>query len=405
MRFLRISWVGLICMGSFAAVAGCGQHKGATVREVSEFGTGGTDGEGDGADSGSTGTGGGGISPGSGGTGVIATPMIDGGSSSDASGLDPEAACAAKVEDSKPIPGDIFIMLDQSASMNCEAANATCSDPPKHPVGPTRWTAVTDAIKGFVNDLGSSGIGVGIGFFSLESCNPADYAVPSVPIAALPGNGMAITDAIALHVPRTDTKTVPALQGAIQYATTYTMNTPGRTASVVFVTDGLPNGCDSTIDVAAMAASTAFAATPPIKTYVVGLGATQSLDQIALAGTGNATHFFPATGNVTADLQAALKAISSTITCDYVIPTSEMQLNYGEVDVQTVIGAGGTPSFIGKVDGAAACAPKGGWFYDVSPDAGTPSKITLCPQSCEPLKASPESSVKILLGCAPIPPR
>ena len=67
------------------------------------------------------------------------------------------------------------------------------------------------------------------------------------------------------------------------------------------------------------------------------------------------------------------------------------------MNVEVKVGAGGTPQFIGNVANGAACAAKGGWFYD---DPAAPSKITLCPQSCEPLKGTEGSTLQVLIGCA-----
>jgi hypothetical protein len=260
---------------------------------------------------------------------------------------------------------------------------------------PTRWTAVTDAVNGFVNAPGSAGIGVGIGFFSLgtNACMAAQYAKPTVAIAPLPANAGAVSGAIAGNMPGGNTPTVPALQGAIDYATTYTKNTPGRAASVVFVTDGLPNGCNSTIAAAATAAMTAFNGTPQIKTYVVGLGATASLDQIALAGSGGMTHYFPASGDVAGQLAAALTKISGTITCDYAIPA--MNVDPTKVNIQVTPGGGATQS-VGHVASATDCTALGGWYYD---NNTKPTKITLCPQTCDPLKMTTNSKVQVLFGC------
>jgi hypothetical protein len=268
---------------------------------------------------------------------------------------------------------------------------------------PTRWNAFTTAVTGFVNAPTSSGVGVGIGFFPLtggDNCNAAAYARPTVPIAMLPGNAMAITDAIAANGPGGGTPTLPALTGALDYARTYTMNTPGRTAAVLLVTDGIPNGCTSTIAAAAMAAQQAYAAMPQIKTYVVGLGNTAALDQIALAGSGNMTHYFPATGDVAGQLAAVLHEITGAITCKYTIPTTRT-IDPNLVNVQVTVGTGMTVT-LGRVMSMAECGASGGWFYD---NPTTPMQIILCDQSCNPLKMTPGSSVQVLYGCPWWPPR
>jgi len=285
--------------------------------------------------------------------------------------------------------------------MNCPASDDACENPPTTLTHPTRWEAVTTAIDAFVNAPGSAGIGVGIGFFAApgnNECNVAFYATPSVPISPLPGSAAALSTAIAAIVPKAGTPTVPALQGAISYATTYTQSTPGRTAAVVFVTDGQPNGCNSTIAAAAMAAATANGGSPQIKTYVVGLGATASLDAIALAGSGGSTHYFAAMGDVAARLDAALKTISGTVTCDYVIPVGKVDPM--KVNITVTPGAGMTQP-VGYVTGAATCAAGGGWYYD---NPGTPTKITLCPQTCEPLRMTMGSTVQVLYGCPTVGP-
>jgi hypothetical protein len=253
------------------------------------------------------------------------------------------------------------------------------------------------AVSSFVTSPAAAGIGVGIGHFSAGSgCDVATYARPDVPIAALPANATAINNAIMGIMPGGNTPTLPALQGALQYATTYTQMTPGRTASVVFITDGIPNGCTgNTIAASAMAAANAFAANPSIKTYVIGLGATASLDQIALAGTNNMTHYFPATGDVTAMLTAALTQIAGAVTCDYTIPAG---VDPSKVNIQVTVG-GGMTQVVGGVANAAACGAQGGWYYDAMK-----THITLCPQTCDPLKATTGSKVQVLYGCPTKPP-
>jgi hypothetical protein len=263
---------------------------------------------------------------------------------------------------------------------------------------PTRWEAFTMAVNSFVSSPAAAGIGVGIGYFAADgnnACNIQTYATPTVPIMPLPGNAAAITGAIGMLMPGSNTPTVPALTGAIQYAVSYTNATPGRTASVVFVTDGIPNGCNSTVPGATMVAQMGFAGKPQVKTYVIGLGNTMALDAIALAGTGNATHYFPATGDVTTQLTTALTTIAGAVTCDYTIPTG---VDPAKVNIQVTPG-GGMAQNIGGVANAAACGMMGGWYYDA-----TKTHITLCPQTCDPLKATMGSKVQVLYGCPTIPP-
>src|SRR5262249_19705079 len=65
-------------------------------------------------------------------------------------------ACAATSSTASLIPLDIFIMQDQSGSMKETTST-----------GATKWEAVKAAIKTFVSDPASAGIGVGLQFFGV----------------------------------------------------------------------------------------------------------------------------------------------------------------------------------------------------------------------------------------------
>jgi len=96
--------------------------------------------------------------------------------------------------------------------------------------------------------------------------------------------------------------------------------------------------------------------------------------------------------DVTAALSKALTSITGMITCNYAIPAgSDPRL----VNVQTALGQGMTTSLF-KVDSAAACGATGGWYYD---NNATPTAIVLCPQTCDPLKATANSGVQVVYGC------
>src|SRR6185369_1503519 len=66
------------------------------------------------------------------------------------------SACAAEVRRGELLPLDLYIMLDRSASMNAVTGS-----------GATKWDAVTSALRGFVEDDRSAGLGVGLQYFPL----------------------------------------------------------------------------------------------------------------------------------------------------------------------------------------------------------------------------------------------
>jgi hypothetical protein len=319
------------------------------------------------------------------------------------------SSCMSTVIDVEGVPVDVFIMQDKSGSMACPAVDDTCQNPIPPVTPPTRWDAMTTAINQFASSPAAAGVGVGIGFFPITngistSCTASAYATPVVPIAPLPGNALPISQAFAATMPGSGTPTTPALQGAIDYAKLYTVMQQGaRTASVVFVTDGLPTGCtNNTVAAAAQIAKDGYEGAPRITTFVVGMGDTASLDLIALSGSGSAYHYIPTMGDIVGTVTSALNQITSMITCNYVFRGPQgMQLDPFLVNVQVKVGAGGAPQRLGKVDNAGACGSPGGWFYD---NILNPTQVSLCPQSCDPLKTNPGSQVQVLYGCPSVVP-
>lgn len=364
--------------------------------------TGGTVGVGAGGAAGSA------TSPGTAGTlmlGIAGQDTAQGGAT-----VDPTKACATESRDSKPLVMDVYVLVDKSVSMYCPTTDVACDKASANTPKPTRWSAVTEAVSKFVQDPKSAEIGIGFGIFPQfvpinDQCQVSNYSTPIVPIAAAKDSAAQIVSKIGAEMPGGNTPTHKALEGAYQYIKTYTAQTPGHSAAVLLVSDGMPFSCGEshTTTLTVPIVQAAFAATPSIKTYVVGIGNTAALDELALAGSGNQTHYFDGNGDVSAKLQEALKSVTTTITCDYDIPTGGKPIDFGLVNIEAQLGSAGAPMPLGNVTSAAQCDARGGWYYDVNPPA-KPSKITLCPQSCDPLKATDNSSVKVLYGCATKPP-
>src|SRR4029078_4961291 len=86
------------------------------------------------------------------------------------------------------------------------------------------------------------------------------------------------------------------------------------------------------------------------------------------------------------------------ITCDYAIPMSSSgPIDPNQVNVIAKVGDMGTSTLIGQVNDKAGCdTAGGGWYYD---KPGSPSLITLCPTTCSPLTATPNSHLQVLIGC------
>jgi hypothetical protein len=333
----------------------------------------------------------------------------------------------------------MYIMLDQSGSMADPVAGGT-----------TKWKAVTSALKSFIADPGSAGLGVGIGYFGVppggstscnttcqtaadcggpgcgpcdhiggmgicigassasDSCQAADYAVPDVEIAELPGTSNAQVDALdasfMAHHPTTGTPTAPALQGAIQHATSWQVANPTHVAVVLLATDGEPEECSPTspAQIGQLAAA-AFMGNPSIATFVIGVGNVNALNTIAQDGGTGQAFIVNTQQDVTMQFLAALAQIrGAALGCTYVIPqpTDGSTLDPSKVNVQYTPGGSTTPETIPEVSDILHCPASGdAWYYD---DPAMPTEIVMCANTCTTLSADTTGEVDIVLGCASI---
>jgi len=347
--------------------------------------------------SGTGGAAGGGGSTGGGGAGGNAGGVV----------IDGDAACVAEPRAGEQIPLDLFFMVDKSGSMGCPVGQAgmNCTSPPNNnPPAINRWTSIKEALVAFANSPQSAGLGAGMGFFPQMNgntllCTPQDYSTPAAPIGALNGYASALQTALDAQMPNGNTPTVPALSGAISYATTYAQTHPGRTVAVVFASDGEPTECrqnNNDIPGAVRVAQAAAMGNPPIRTYVLGVGPSlNNLNQIAVAGGTTNAYLVESGGS--ADLITALNNIrKSALTCDYQIPiVPGKPLDLGLVNIKVRVPPGGEQQ-VGKVDGLGQCGAQGGWYFD-NPSA--PTRIQLCPTTCDPLLKTMGSSLTVLIGC------
>jgi hypothetical protein len=353
------------------------------------------------------------------GTGFV---LAAGGALSDAS------ACLVDRRKGEGVPADLYIMNDQSHSMACPI-----------PTGGDRWTAMKTALGGFLRSPDAAGLGVGIQYFGQgqgagpgavgASCNVADYEPADVEIAPLPGNADAVVASLDRHRPYTLTPTPAAIDGALAHARQWATAHPERIVSVVLATDGQPNACGNPADrVGSVAASVAkaYAGTPQIRTYVIGIvggAATMGadgcqydpappnqpdLDRVAKAGGTDAALMVDAlAGDTAAEFLDALNHIrgAAVLGCQYVLPTTTVDgqtIDPRKVNVSYAPSDGAARALYQSPDVGSCDASAGGWYYD---DPTTPTKILLCPATCNAVKADPKASIDVLLGCeTEVPP-
>ena len=292
------------------------------------------------------------------------------------------ATCATSSANGQLTPANLVFMFDQSGSMG----------------GPdmgVKWTPVSDALSSFFNDAASKGMSASLQYFAQgSSCNSSNYQSPEVALTPLPSPAFA--SSISKHSPGGNTPTLPALKGAIDFAKSTAAAKPGEKVAVVLVTDGDPNGCNSTVSNVAAEAATAAATIP---TYVIGVGSDlANLNAMAAGGgTGSAILITVGDPNKTkADLAAALNKIrGATASCSFAMPKppSGQVLDINAVNVQFT-NASGPQTLPYNKD----CTGGGtGWHYD---NASAPTAIDLCPATCATVKAASNGKVSIAFGCA-----
>ena len=87
----------------------------------------------------------------------------------------------------------------------------------------------------------------------------------------------------------------------------------------------------------------------------------------------------------------------AAIACTYAMPTGDAGLiDPSEVALSLSPSGGGDALRVPHVSAASACDASGGFFYD---DNATPNVISLCPSSCDALRAGDGGKVELLVGC------
>lgn len=254
---------------------------------------------------------------------------------------------------------DIYMMVDDSSVMVLV------------------WQDTLSAIDAFITDPSSAGIGVGLQFFG-TSCDAASYAVPRVPIELLPENVPALETAFPV-VPADKNAALPAVQGAVMYAKTWAKRYPDRDVAVLLLTAGLPLECDSTVDKVSQVARDANESHPTVPTYVVVFGFIGAVNVFASAGgTGESKVVAPGSA---IELQQALNDVRNDArSCSFGLSeTLQADLRANRLEIEHIHSDGALAGVPPVADAASCDVQLGGWYPD---DAGAPTSIVLCPQSC-----------------------
>ncbi len=328
---------------------------------------------------GATGSGSGGGSAATGGSGTL---TLDGSSSSDA-GLSQETSCASESVEATRIPVALYIMQDKSGSMKGQ-----------------RWADATSALNAFVVDSSVAGMKVALNFFpGGGSCNGSGYDVPAVAMGALPGNAAAFQNALSTTSPGGNTPLSGALQGVVNYCLSYQAANPKEKVAGLLVTDGQPTECDTSYSgITNIAANSYGGYAIPIFSMGMDGADFNLMDGIAQSGGTGPSAFNVSTGGAAAFLAALQKIAGTLLACEYEMPVPDpgTTLDPSKVVVRYTDG-NGVENDLGKFDSEAACGTSNGFYYD---NPAAPTKIILCPATCDTAQADDKGKVDILLGCA-----
>lgn len=343
-------------------------------------------------------------------------------------------------------PVRMFLSIDRSYSMVCH--------PPEYPAGCMapgpgcvcthgRWDGAVSALSTFFADENSAGIGVAMDFFPLVAgpgagdgcasgatfvppsassdavCASTACANPLVPLGILTDqpspldaheqlllNTISTAPVSPPNAATAITPSLPALQGALDWAMAHQLASPEETFIVVFVTDGQPSSClepgDSFGDTPATDAALvnlsahAFESTG-VRTYTVGIeGANiDVLDRIAAAG--GSTEAFVIDGanapEISNGLASALAEISTQeIECSFPITVAQ---DLDPSAAQVVYRSETASTTLNRREDAAGCGQ--GWYYN---DVGNPTDVILCPDTCATVQADPVASVQVNVPCS-----
>lgn len=331
--------------------------------------------------------------------------IVDASAMSDAP-LTSDNACGKGKAEAKLKPVNMFVMFDRSGSMDDD----------------DKWTDASAALTAFFQDPAVAGIRVALRFFphdrpvdgcSDDDCDPVACSQPLVPLGELSANAApldtqerALVEAVASSEPGGDdrgggTPIHAALDGALRWATTYSVLHADESTVVVFVTDGEPNGCNEDFDDIAALASTTLKNTG-VTTYAIGLKGSNAdqMDQLAQAGGTMQSILIGVGASAEQELLTALNRIrGQAFSCDFPMPEStdsSMMIDPSKVNVTFTPGAGQTGT-LAQVPDENACSTNKSWFYDVPQK---PTRIHLCPAACELVRADSKAVLEILLGCA-----
>ena len=315
-----------------------------------------------------------------------------------------------------------MIMFDRSGSMG--------EDSTINPVTMlNRWQTATSALSTFFEDPRAAGLNVALRFFPDNdpdgvctdgTCDAKACSEVLVDAGTLTANSApedkqeaALLNAIAISAPTTNnalnggTPIYAALDGALRWAAEHESTHKEEKTVVVFLTDGWPHGCERYAPTIGALAADALAKSG-IPTYSIGFadsgggGSNAALmNLIAQLGGTDRAYFINDGLTAAKALLDTFNSIRGTaLPCDFPVPKATDNGKPTDTSLVNVLytKGGGTQSTLTRVHDAEHCGAAASWYYD---DDAKPTRIYLCPSSCDSAKSAPNAKLEVLVGCQP----
>jgi hypothetical protein len=246
------------------------------------------------------------------------------------------------------------------------------------------------------------------------TCEAAAYESAVVPMAPMPAAATPVLTAIEQQLKEGGTPTLPALEGGVMQAVARLAEAPDHKVIVLIATDGLPTVCDPALHganpqaaITNLAKVAAGGLSQGVQTFVIGVfaydetdNAQLNLDTIATAGGSGAAFVISSSSSTADQILDALRKVRQSTSCEFpfVLDGGAEPIDYATVWVRITSNA--VQTWVERVEDIDACDPTyGGFYYDIPLDQGTPSRITLCPESCATLGSSQDRAIEIFTTC------
>jgi hypothetical protein len=305
-------------------------------------------------------------------------------------------------------PGADPVTPGRSCRQNSPGCGADC-----RPIGACSTTGALCANVGDACPGGGTCVAFPRSCWSTQSldCDDATYETPAMAIASLPGAQEPLLARLYSYFPWGGTPMGPAVRGTLAHLRAHLQANPTHKAALVLVTDGIPVGCQhNDLSDVAIQLNGAFTGSPSIVTHVVGIFtkadpemARAKLDLLAQVGGSKKALVLEPNSNLTQTLQEGLNQIRGVLACDYRIPPPPdgKTIDFGKVNLHYT--GEGTSEDIPYVERAERCDPmRGGWYYDVPPALGTPTRVLTCESTCRRFRSSQTGNVELVVGCATV---